>query len=43
MYLVTLIRHLIGPMWECYIVDEVILVDELDKGKIFEVSGKQDK
>ena len=28
---------------ECYIVDEVIEVDELDEGKIFAAAGKQDK
>ena len=43
-YLVTSIRPLIGgPMWECYIVDEVIEVDELDEEKIFPAAGKQDK
>ena len=41
--LVTSIQPLIGPMWECYIVDEVIEVDELDEGKIFAAAGKQPK
>ena len=42
-YVVTPIRPLIGPMWECFIVNEVIVVDELDEGKIFAAAGKQDK
>ena len=41
-YVVSSIRPLIGPMWECYIVDEVIEVDELNEGKIFVEVGKQD-
>ena len=31
--LVTSIRSLIGPKWKPYIVEEVIEVDVLDKGK----------
>ena len=41
--LVTSIRPLISPMWECYIVDEVIEVDGLNEEKIFAAAGKQDK
>ena len=39
-YVVTSIQPLIGPMWECYIVDEVIEVDELGEGKLFAAAGK---
>ena len=42
-YVVSSIRPLIGPMWECYIVNEVIEIDEVDRGKIFAAAGKQDK
>ena len=41
--LVTFSRPLIGQKRECYIVEEVIEVDELDKGNISVVLGKQDK
>ena len=34
---------LIGQKWECYIVNEVIEADELDKGNIFAAAGKQDE
>ena len=30
----TVSRHLIGQRWECYIVEEVIEVDEFDKGRL---------
>ena len=30
---VTSIQPLIGPKWECHIIEEIIEVDELDKGK----------
>jgi len=33
----------IGPNLECYIVEDVIEVDELDEAKIFVAPGKQDK
>ena len=36
-------RFLIGQKKECYIVKEVIEVDELYKGNIFAASGKQYK
>ena len=32
-YVATSIRPLIGPIWECYIVNEVIEFVELDEGK----------
>ena len=41
--LVTFSRPLIGHKRECYIVEEVIEVDELDKGNISAALGKQDK
>ena len=40
---VTFYKPLIGQKWECYIVEEVIEVDELDKGNISAALGKQDK
>jgi len=40
---VTSIWPLIGPKWECNIIEEVIEVDELDEGKLFAAPGKQDK
>ena len=40
---VTFSRPLIGQKKECYIVEEVIEVDELDKGNISAASGKQYK
>ena len=40
---VTFSRPLIGQKGECYIVEEVIYVDELNKGKISAALGKQDK
>ena len=40
---VTFSRPLIGQKSECYIVKEVIKVDELDKGNISAALGKQDK
>ena len=43
MCVVTSILPLIGPMCECYIVDDIIEVDELDEGKIFAAAGKQDQ
>ena len=39
----TFSRPLIGEKSECYIVEEVIKVDELDKGNIPAASGKQYK
>ena len=36
-------RPLIGQKNECYIVIEVIEVDELDVGSISAAAGKQDK
>ena len=36
-------HFLIGPKSECYIVEEVIKVDELDKGNISFAEGKKDK
>ena len=42
-FLVTFSRPLIGQKRECYIVEEVIEVDELDKGNISAALGKQDK
>ena len=40
---VTFSKSLIGQKSECYIVEEVIKVDELDKGNISAALGKQDK
>ena len=37
---VTSIPPLIGPKWECYIVKEVIEVDELNEVKTFAATGK---
>ena len=39
--LVTFSKPRIGQKGECYIVEEVIEVDELDKGNISAASGKQ--
>ena len=36
-------HFLIGERGECYIVEEVIEVDELDKGNLSAALGKQDK
>ena len=36
-------HFLIGPKSECYIVEEVIKVDELDKGNISAALGKQEE
>ena len=41
--LVTFSRPLIGQKRECYIVEEVIEVDELNEGNISNAAGKQDK
>ena len=41
--LVKFSRPLIGQKRECYIVKEVIEVDELDEGSISAASGKQEK
>ena len=38
---VTFSRPLIGQKKECYIVVEVIEVDDLDKGNVSAASGKQ--
>ena len=39
---VTFSRPLIGQKWECYIVEEVIDVDELDEGYLISAAaGKQ--
>ena len=35
---VTFSRPLIGQKWECYIVEEVIDVDELDEGYLISAS-----
>ena len=35
-------RLLIGGKYECYIVEEVIEVDELDEGNISAAAGKSD-
>ena len=40
---VSFSRPLIGQKSECYIVEEVIKVDELDKENISAALGKQDK
>ena len=40
---VTFSRPLIGQKRECYIVEEVIEVDELSKGNISAALGKQDE
>ena len=40
---VTFSRHLIGQKKECYIVEEVIEVDELNEGNITAASVIQDK
>ena len=40
---VTFPKPLIGQKSECYIVEEVIKVDELDKGNISAALGKQYK
>ena len=40
---VTFSRPLFGQKRECYIVEEVIEVDEPDKGNISALLGKQDK
>ena len=40
---VTFSWPLIGQKRECYILEEVIEVDELDKGNISAASGKQYK
>ena len=39
---VTFSRPLIGQKWECYIIEEVIDVDELDEGYLISAAaGKQ--
>ena len=40
---VTFSKPLIGQKRECYIVEEVIEVDELEEGNTSAESGKQDK
>ena len=40
---VTFSMPLIGQKSECYIVEEVIKVDELDKGNISPALGQQDE
>ena len=40
---VASIRPLVVPKWKCYIVEEVIEVNELNKEKIFAAAGKLDK
>ena len=40
---ITFSRPLIGQKKECYIIEEVIEVDELNKGNISAASGKQNK
>ena len=37
--LVTFPRPLIGQKWECYIVEEVIDVDEIDKGYLISAAA----
>ena len=39
--LVTFPRPLIGQKWECYIVEEVIDVDELDEGHLISAAAKK--
>ena len=33
----------VGCKYECYIVEEVIVVDDLDEGNIYDAAGKEDK
>ena len=35
--------NLIGPIYECYILIEVIKADELNEGNLSAAAGKQDK
>ena len=42
-FLVTFSMPLVGQKRECYIVEEVIEVDGLNKGNISAALGKQDK
>ena len=42
-WVVTSILPLIGPNWECYIVEEVIEVDKLNEGNISTAAEKQNE